>query len=288
MSRLRRNLIATLVAALVCVAVPLAQRNAPPVPPRPAPAPTSASDTPTFRVSVRYIEVDLVVEDKHGKFVPGLTKDDFVLTEDLRPQTIDKVTLVDLPEPLPGDGEGEPFGDRPATGPAENSPLTSFEQSGRIYVLVLDSGPADSVTRLARRFIESYLAPADLMAVVHVSQAKGQPLTGNKELLIAATERYRPHFQTDEASFKTLKDARSTDRDPRGRRERTHRQVRYAAAVERPGPRSRRLTDGVSQERAARSGLRAPPGEAADRRAGHRERGKAGRRPLKMGSGVIC
>jgi len=206
MSHPRRSLIATLVAALVCVAVPVAQRNAPPVPPRPPATPAPPAETPTFRVSVRYIEVDAVVLDKQGKFVSGLTRDDFALTEDFRPQTIDKVTLVDLPEPQPDDGNGGAFADRPTSDPTEDSPLTSFEQSGRIYVLLLDSGPTDSVTRLARRFIDSYLAPADLMAVVHASGARGQPLTGNRELLIAATERYRPRGGTGASSLKILKD----------------------------------------------------------------------------------
>jgi VWFA-related protein len=204
-SRPRRNLIATLLATFVCVAVPLAQRNPTPVPPRPQPAPAPSQETPTFRVSIRYVEVDAVVEDQKGKFVSGLTKDDFVLLEDGRPQTIDKATLVDLPETRPGEHD-EPFANGPDGRAPNDSALTSFEQSGRIYVLLMDSGPSDSVTRLARRFIESYLAPGDLTAVVHVSRAKGQPLTGNKELLIAATERYRPRFGTDEASFKTLRD----------------------------------------------------------------------------------
>jgi VWFA-related protein len=53
-------------------------------------APASASDQPvtTMSVQVKVVNVLATVRDKHGKIVNSLTKDDFTLTEDGRPQTV--------------------------------------------------------------------------------------------------------------------------------------------------------------------------------------------------------
>ena len=45
-------------------------------------------DVPTFSVNVKVVNVLATVRDKHGKIVNNLTKDDFILDEDGRPQTI--------------------------------------------------------------------------------------------------------------------------------------------------------------------------------------------------------
>ncbi len=44
--------------------------------------------TPTFSVDVKVVNVLATVRDKHGEVVRGLTRDDFTLEEDGRPQTI--------------------------------------------------------------------------------------------------------------------------------------------------------------------------------------------------------
>jgi hypothetical protein len=45
---------------------------------------------------VRYLEIDVDVS-RRGQFLTGLTKDDFELLEDNRRQTIDNLTVVDIP-----------------------------------------------------------------------------------------------------------------------------------------------------------------------------------------------
>src|SRR6202050_332833 len=59
------------------------QTTAPP-PAQQAPAPAS----PPLRVSTRLVQVSVVVDDKHGVPVAGLTKDDFTLLDGGQPQTI--------------------------------------------------------------------------------------------------------------------------------------------------------------------------------------------------------
>ncbi len=46
------------------------------------------AEKPSFSTDVKVINVFATVHDKKGKIVNGLTKDDFVLEEDDRPQTI--------------------------------------------------------------------------------------------------------------------------------------------------------------------------------------------------------
>ena len=42
----------------------------------------TAQNAPTFRASVRFIEVDVFVTDRDGRFVRGLTQNDFEIVED--------------------------------------------------------------------------------------------------------------------------------------------------------------------------------------------------------------
>lgn len=80
-----RRLISTALAASVLAfsgAAPRAQS-------KPAP-----SQTPTFRSSTALVEVDIIVKDKDGRFVSGLTSDDFEVFEEGQPQTIQHFYLV--------------------------------------------------------------------------------------------------------------------------------------------------------------------------------------------------
>jgi VWFA-related protein len=56
-------------------------------PPAPAQAPQSAA-APTFHISVQEVLLDVVVTDKSGHPIPGLTAADFTVTEQGEPQTI--------------------------------------------------------------------------------------------------------------------------------------------------------------------------------------------------------
>src|SRR5262245_65747218 len=63
-----------------------------------SPGPTAQGpDTPTFRVQVDYVEVDVFVTDQQERFVRDLKKEDFQVFEDRKPQTISTFALVDIP-----------------------------------------------------------------------------------------------------------------------------------------------------------------------------------------------
>ena len=50
--------------------------------------PIGGQQQPTMSVDVRVVNVFATVRNKHGEIVPNLTKDDFTLEEDGRPQAI--------------------------------------------------------------------------------------------------------------------------------------------------------------------------------------------------------
>ena len=140
-----------IVAALGCVAATSAIGQ----------APSQTPQLPTFRTGVRVVEVDVVVRDRDGKFVDNLTTDDFEILEDGEPQEIQHLSVVNLPVERAEGGAATVTAD-PALLSAE-SPIADV---GRLYVMILDSGPIDRVRTIANQFIEEFLGPSDLMAVV--------------------------------------------------------------------------------------------------------------------------
>src|ERR1041385_750691 len=57
--------------------------------PKPSPTPLPEDPQGTVKVAIRRVRLPITVTDKKGQFVPGLTKNDFVILEDKTPQTIE-------------------------------------------------------------------------------------------------------------------------------------------------------------------------------------------------------
>ena len=149
-------------------------------------SPSSSTQLPTFRGGVRIVEVDAVVTDKDGNFVTDLAKDDFEVLEDGRPQEVRTLSMVNLPF-----GRNEESRAVAVDAGASSASLGSPAALGRVYVMILDTG-SNRVRTIARQFIDQFLGPDDLMAVVHVrNRAATQGLTANRELLIASIDRYQ-------------------------------------------------------------------------------------------------
>lgn len=202
-SAIARRLVHPVVVAplLAALAIPLltsalhAQRPRPaPAPPRPAPQaaaqPPAEAQAPslTFRVEVNYVEVDAIVVDRSGRFVPDLTMDDFRVLEDGRTQKIANFGLVDLPVER---SEKPLFARRPIEPDVRSNTRT---MDGRIYLIVLDQlhiAPTHTawVRGAARKFIEN-LGTNDLAAVVSTRGQASQDFTNNKEMLLAAVDRF--------------------------------------------------------------------------------------------------
>ena len=155
----------------------------------------STADKPpgvTFRTEINFVEVPAIVTDENGAFVKDLTKDDFEIYEAGKLQTAAVFSLIDVPIE-------RPFTPANASEPVEWDVRTTTRAfDGRIYVLALDdlhtaATRSELVRNAARGFVEHYLGPNDLAAVVHTSgrQEAGQELTGSRRLLLAAIDRFQ-------------------------------------------------------------------------------------------------
>ena len=175
----------TLVLALVTVVLG-AQQPASPPQTKPEPQPPI-----TFKVEVNYVEIDAVVTDGSGSFVRGLTRDDFEIVEEKKPQTISVFSLVDIPVERP---------DAPLflKSPIERDVFTNRREfEGRVFVLVLDdlhtsTSRSIRVRAAARQFVEHYLGENDVAAVVTTGGAKqgSQNFTNSRRLLLKAVDSF--------------------------------------------------------------------------------------------------
>ena len=144
---------------------------------------------PVFRSSASHIEVDAFVTDIRGAFVKDLTKDDFEIFEDGRPQVVSSFSFVELPVVIPA---------RSRSGAIESDVTTNAQSDeGRLWVMLLD-GAGSTVSALksltaARQFIEEAFGPNDSMAVIHLhgTMKASQALTRSKSLLLASLDRFR-------------------------------------------------------------------------------------------------
>jgi VWFA-related protein len=184
-----RTKVLSISALLVGLTLSLtAQQPAQQPPPRPG-----AGDQPamTFKVEINYVEVDAVVTDAQGNFVRNLTKDDFQVFEQGKPQTITAFSLIDIPvqkfdPPL--------YKVKPIEPDVRNN---KEEFDGRIFMIVLDDlhtsfQNSARVKIAAKQFIDRYLGANDVAAVVQTGGVKGsaQEFTSSHERLSRAVDRF--------------------------------------------------------------------------------------------------
>jgi VWFA-related protein len=175
---MRTRTVIVSILVLIAALTPRAQQT----PPRPGEQPPV-----TFKVEVNYVEIDAVVTDQQGNFVRNLTKDDFQVFEQGKPQQVSVFSLVDIPV--------EKF-DPPLykTSPVEPDVRSNRKEfDGRVFVLVLDDlnthfARSGRVKAAARQFIERYLGANDVAAVVQTggTKASGQEFTSSRERLLRA------------------------------------------------------------------------------------------------------
>src|SRR5687767_3382560 len=146
----------------------------------------------TFQVEVNFVDIDAVVTDERGRFVADLTKDDFELLDDGKPQEISAFSLVDIPMPTASATARRP--------PAIVTDVKSNAEpiSGRLYVIVLDDlnvAPLRTkvVVNAARQLIERHFGPNDVAAIVYTSGRTdgAQEFTSERALLLAAIDKFQ-------------------------------------------------------------------------------------------------
>jgi VWFA-related protein len=187
----RRFTLIALVALLAGAAAGAGQAQQP-APTSGQPAQSAPSQNPTFKVQVDYVDVDVLVTDKEGRFIRDLKKEDFEVFEDGKRQTIANFSVVDIPIER---------ADRALYNPDEALPPDTATNEkafeGRIYVMILDEPHVEAlrsqnVRIAARQFIERRLGANDVMAIVHAEGAtdNSQEFTSNKRLLLASVDKF--------------------------------------------------------------------------------------------------
>jgi VWFA-related protein len=141
-------------------------------------------------VESELVQTDVMVFDREGKFVDGLTREQFELRVDGRPVPLAFFERVSAPLPK---GEAAPG----ATAAAANAAVASRARGRTIIFFVDDlhlSLDSLNPTRAAiTHFIDEEMVPGDLAAIVTASGQLGflQQFTDNKAVLRAALARIR-------------------------------------------------------------------------------------------------
>jgi VWFA-related protein len=167
----------------------------------PQAAQAPAERQPTFRAETSLVEVDVRVTDKDGRFVTGLTRDDFEIIEDGRPQTLTTFSFSDLPVARPA-----AIAAGSAAPPEPDVTTNATLGDGRMFVMLLDAPSTakpgagerqlatydEYVRRFARAFVEKHVVAGDLVAVVNVegTSTVNQAFTSSTRLLTSAIDRY--------------------------------------------------------------------------------------------------
>jgi VWFA-related protein len=175
----------TLITLVILASLSLAAQQPPPQP-RPGEQPPV-----TFKVEINYVEIDAIVTDAEGNFVRGLTKDDFQVLEQGKPQTLSICSLIDIPLER---AEMPLF----AASPIEPDVRSNEREfNGRVFVLILDDlntqvARSPRVKAAAKQFIERFLGANDIAAIVQTggNTRGGQEFTNSRRLLLRAVDSF--------------------------------------------------------------------------------------------------
>ena len=161
----------------------------------------SAQRRPVFRAATELVLVNVVVRDKNGNVVRNLTKDDFAVVEDDKPQSISTFDFEELDRadaeaataPAPIVLEKTPPVSKPAvvTPPAAPVEPPKVDMHGRRLIVLffdLSSMQPEEIERAvksAHDYVDAKLAPSDLIAVASFSTAFSvdQDFTADKTVI---------------------------------------------------------------------------------------------------------
>lgn len=133
-----------------------ARQDPPPQPPQPRP--------PVFRAGAHYVRVDAYPTGKDGRIIGGLTKDDFEIFEDGKPQAIENAELITFDTWTPEAERTDPRTQQDAYDLAA-------DPTWRVFVIVVDPAAYGMEGRHYMRsplheFVERNLGPRDLFGVL--------------------------------------------------------------------------------------------------------------------------
>ena len=153
-----------------------------------------AAPQPTFKSSTELVEVDAVVLDKNGNFVPGLKASDITIYENGKPQKIQQFFMVT-----------HDLGLREGSVASEYADQAQFG-AHRVFVMLFDEAHLanDSLMRVkagAEQFVRQMFGEGDAGGVfLNGGMYKGR-LTIDKGELLAGIRAVQPAFENRQAIF---------------------------------------------------------------------------------------
>lgn len=153
---------------------------------------------PTFKSSAALVEVDIIARDKDGRFVSGLTSDDFEVLEDGKPQPILHFYLVT---------------ERAAVNIEPRSdvllPRSPDRTDRRVFVFLFDSDHLSSGSLLklkqaAMDFVNGEMRPTDVAGVFVDGRLINGHLTNQKQELLDAIRGAEPATDNIESRTRAL------------------------------------------------------------------------------------
>jgi VWFA-related protein len=150
-------------------------------------SPGQSGERQTIRTATTLIEVDVIVEDRDGRFRPDLAISDFTLLEDGKLQTIEILYAV------VGTHVRAMY---PKERPADDRSLREFLPTRQMFVLFFDTeniglGAAQRVRAAAESFLERHFRPGDIGGLVAWGRMANNRLTTDRAELLAAVRGMR-------------------------------------------------------------------------------------------------
>ena len=192
------------------VSVMAAQDFAPETGSQAAPLEKQTADTPTFRSTTALVFLDVTVVDKKGRpVVTGLTRDDFSITEDKKPQ---RIFSFEMPEVHTLSDASQSASSPDSDGVSDYNPEGKAPETILVLDLLNSKFEEFSFVRdQARKFLEaqpeSMKAPTEMMVLGNNSLDLLQGFTRNKKDLLFALDHlptiwpykseYRINFESD-------------------------------------------------------------------------------------------
>lgn len=155
---------------------------------------------PTFRSSSSVIEVDVIVRDSAGRFVSGLTADDFEVFEDGVPQPVQQFYVVS--------------GSSDVAGPIVDPSGT--RRPNRIFLFLFDQDhlSVEAMHRLKRAteaFITNELRADDVAGIIADRRIVGGRMTSSKPELLAALRKVMPYPDSRPRRLRELREFPKVD-----------------------------------------------------------------------------
>jgi VWFA-related protein len=175
----------------------------------PAQAPPPGTAQPTFRSGVTLVTTDVIPRDGSGRFISDLKKEEFVITEDGQPQTLESLVLVhggrifNQLEPAPVQASPEGI----VLPPPRRAPDMG---SGRVLLVFIDDLHFEAqytphVRRIVQQLTDTLLHDGDIVAMVSSGPSAIEVnFTTDRKLVAAAVGQIRGSGMTAAEIFQTL------------------------------------------------------------------------------------